>query len=422
MSIATISDLAYPSSEAISTPSVISAPENTPTTGSPKLLSPQLGRRTLPMNEDEDDEVASVTHSLLTSAIDYSHVAEQDFSYDMPDGFVPNDPEGAYFYPIYVKNPKYGKWDREPRLMLAPFVQYSLDFTYITGSAGKNEERRVVPVFIGRKARFFQKMTTGKWNDLKRGSDQEFAVNEAVTMATDPRLKGELNRFRGKDDLCNTLREMLSDAQRRVGKLQERLVKEREELAQSMHRLEEANVYEELDRYYRLAFPIPIPPRHSPVITAMEPRTRGPVEFPILMDEPRKKMRSRRNTRCFKCNKYGHKKSECMAYKPRKAAYPTRTTPEVERVPINTGEFTLLDRIALMDRKEWTPQYCTKCGKVNANHTEYECHRYEECPRCRNSGSFGFVKHHHCNPFEGGRDDMLEDGGVDEELYWNAFD
>jgi hypothetical protein len=40
-----------------------------------------------------------------------------------------------------------------------------------------------VPVFIGRKARFFQKMTTSKWNDLKRGSEQEFAVNEAVTMA-----------------------------------------------------------------------------------------------------------------------------------------------------------------------------------------------------------------------------------------------
>jgi hypothetical protein len=97
-------------------------------------------------------------------------------------------------------------------------------------------------------------------------------------------------------------------------------------------------------------------------------------------------------------------------------------TPEVERVPIDTGEFTLLDRIALMDRKEWTPAYCTKCGKVNANHTEYECPRYEECPRCRNSGSFGFVRRHRCNPFEGDRDDMLEDGGVDEELYWNAFD
>jgi hypothetical protein len=200
-------------------------------------------------------------------------------------------------------------------------------------------------------------MTTSKWNDLKRGSEQEFAVNEAVIMAADPRLKGELNRFRGKDDLCNTLREMLSDAQRRVGELQERLVKEREELAQSMRRLEEADVYEELDRYYRLAFPTPIPPRHSPEITAMEPRAKGPVEFPILMDEPKKKTRSRRNTRCFKCNKYGHKKSDCTAYKPRKAVYPTRTTPEVERVPINTGEFTLLDRIALMDRKEWVPAF-----------------------------------------------------------------
>jgi hypothetical protein len=419
MSTASISDLAYPSSEAGSTPSIVSAPENMPISGSPK----QLARRTLPMNEDEDDDVASVTHSLSTSAIDFSHIAEQDFSYDMPDGFVPNDPEGAYFYPIYVKNPKYGKWDREPRLMLAPFVQYSLDFTYVTGSAGKNEERRVVPVFIGRKARFFQKMTTDKWNDLKRGSEQEFAVNEAINMAADPRLKGELNRFRGKDDLCKTLQEMLSDAQRRVGELQERLVKEREDLVNSMRRLEEADAYEELDRYYRLAFPTTIPPRHSPEIIAMEPRAKGPAKFPVLMDEPRKKkMRSRHNTRCFKCNKYGHKKSKCMAYKPHQAVYPTRTTPEVKRVSINTGEFTLLDRIALMEQEEWTPSYCSKCGKVNANHTEYECSRYEECPRCRNSGSFGFVRRHRCNLFEGNRDDMLEDGGVDEELYWNAFD
>jgi hypothetical protein len=73
---------------------------------------------------------------------------------------------------------------------------------------------------------------------------------------------------------------MLSDAQRRVGELQERLVKEREELAQSMRRLEEADAYEELDRYYRLAFPTLIPPRLSPVITALEPRTRGPSRIP----------------------------------------------------------------------------------------------------------------------------------------------
>jgi hypothetical protein len=186
MSIDSVSDLAYPSSKAISTPSIVLAPENMPTTSPKEAQSPQLGQCTLPMNKDEDEDVASITHSLLTSAIDFSHIAEQDFSYNMPDGFVPNDPDGQYFYPIYVKIPKYRKWDREPKLMLAPFVQYSLDFTYITGSAGKNEETHMVPIYIGRKACFFQKMMTSKWNDLKRGSDQEFAVNKAVMMAADP--------------------------------------------------------------------------------------------------------------------------------------------------------------------------------------------------------------------------------------------
>jgi hypothetical protein len=215
---------------------------------------------------------------------------------------------------------------------------------------------------------------------------------------------------------------MLSDSQRRVGKLQERLVKEQEELVQSMHCLEEADAYEELDQYYRLAFPTPIPPQHSPVITAMEPRSKGLSKFPILMDEPKKKVHSRYSIKCFECNKYGHKKSKCKAYKPCKVVHPTRTTPEVEQVNINTGEFTLLDCIALMDREEWTLPYCRKCGTVNANHQELKCHHYEECPHCRNSGSFGFVKCHHCTPFEGGRDDMLEDGGVNKELYWSTWD
>jgi hypothetical protein len=376
------------------------------------------------MKEDKDeDNVASVVQSLLTSTIDYSHIAEQDFSYNMPDGFVPNDPEGRYFYPVYVKNPKFRKWDKEPKLMLAPFVWYTVNFTYVTGSAGRNEENCTVPVFIGRKAHFFQKMMTDKWNDLKQGSNQEFAVNEAIALAGDPRLTGKLNHFRGKDNLCRVLKEMLNNAQKRVGKLQEKLIKEHEELVNSMCQLEEADIYEELDCYYRPAFPTPIPPQHSPVLTAMETRQKGPSKFPVLMDgEPKKKNCSRHSIRCFKCGKYGHKKSDCVAYKPHKVAYPTHTTPEEEQVKVDTGEFTLLDRIALLDCKEWTLPYCSKCGKVNANHVKLECHCYEEGPHCRNLGSFGLVRCHHCTPFEGDRDNMFEDMGVKDKLYWNAYD
>ena len=53
-------------------------------------------------------------------------------------------------------------------------------------------------------------------------------------MAADHRLKGELNRFMGKDSLCRVLREMPSDAQKRVGKLQEKLIKEHKELTNSI--------------------------------------------------------------------------------------------------------------------------------------------------------------------------------------------
>jgi hypothetical protein len=142
--------------------------------------------------EDNDDNVASVTHSLLTSTIDYNHITEQNFSINAPDGFVPNDPKGCYFYPIYVKNPKFGKWDNEPCLMLTPYIQYSTNYTYVTGSAGRNKELRTVPVFVGHRVHFYQKMAQAKWDDLKRGSHQEFAVNEVLMIAGDPRMTGEI--------------------------------------------------------------------------------------------------------------------------------------------------------------------------------------------------------------------------------------
>src|SRR6266702_2202600 len=43
------------------------------------------------------------------------------------------------------------------------------------------------------------------WKELEEGAPQEFTVNEALMVEGDPRLHGEVNRFRGKRALVDTL-------------------------------------------------------------------------------------------------------------------------------------------------------------------------------------------------------------------------
>src|SRR6266702_2855640 len=68
----------------------------------------QLGRRTVPIVE---------VATMVTSTIDYNWEAELDDeeSEEAPVGYIPNDPLGRMFYPIYVKNPNYNPRDRGTR-------------------------------------------------------------------------------------------------------------------------------------------------------------------------------------------------------------------------------------------------------------------------------------------------------------------
>jgi hypothetical protein len=163
-----------------------------------------------------------------------------------------------------------------------------------------------------------------------------------------------------------------------------------------MHQLEEADTYKELDCYYCITFPTIIPPCTSLNITPLEPRLSGPVELPMLMDSEKpckKKSTSKKGPWCFKCNQYRHKCNMCMSQARRKVVYPSISTPEEDVwVEVKISNMTLLEHIALLDRQEWTPPSCSRCGKVNANHNKLECSKYEKCDCCGNTGSFGYVK------------------------------
>ena len=102
--------------------------------------------------------------------------------------------------------------------MIAPYIQYSPDFTKVTGTKGVGFKRRTIPVYIGRRSRVAQKMTMEKWKYLRRDTDTEFVVNDALAEIRDPRLTGEVNRFRGLTDVKDTLDKLMHEATQRVNR------------------------------------------------------------------------------------------------------------------------------------------------------------------------------------------------------------
>ena len=100
----------------------------------------------------------------------------------------------------------YGKWDAEEPMVVAKFVQYSADYMHVTGCNGKAYPRKTIPVYVGRRATNYGKVTAEQWRELRRGSPQEFMVNEVVADLNDARIVGELNRFRGEGRPCRYLR------------------------------------------------------------------------------------------------------------------------------------------------------------------------------------------------------------------------
>jgi hypothetical protein len=123
------------------TPSIVSVPDNTPE----RPLTPQLARRTEPF----DEEVASTFGRLST--IDYNQPEEEEDPYRAPPGFIPNSRDGRLFYPVYVKDSNYDATAGGTRTMLAPYIQYSSDYTKVTGTEGVGFERRTIPVYIGKR-------------------------------------------------------------------------------------------------------------------------------------------------------------------------------------------------------------------------------------------------------------------------------
>jgi hypothetical protein len=405
-------------------PSVVSAPDNTP-----EPLSPQLAHHSLPIREDKEESV-----------VNYDRAEEQLTELTAPVGYIPNTPHSKHFYPIYVTTKKYREEGTGPRIVIAPFIKYNPDYTYVFGTEGEGCEIRNIPVQVGRRAQHYERMTGAKWRDLRKGDIWEFAINEALEDLGDIRLKGELNRFRGLTDQKEILADLLRDAQDRVNEITREAVVIDRALDGCMRRLEMSNAHRELEDRFQRSFPFPTRPRHSPECTPIAPRRGGPTEMPILHEQ------EKRQLKCYRCKKEDHVVSQCpmkrmqkSCKKCGKAGHRTRKCPrkmpevEVTVSTVESGEIrsdqepnkmTLLERVALLDHQEWYPDSCRRCGVVDPKHNDLECPLYEHCSRCGGNGAYGYVNQHVC--YAGKNDDEVSlgwsDNDVNYDLYWNNGD
>ena len=226
-----------------------------------------------------------------------------------PQGFILNELDGQYFYPIHVPNPLYGKWDHKSHSILAKYIQYNADYTYVTGTAGQGYSQHTIPVYISRQTSFYTPMTPAKWQEFRCGAPQEFLINKAIADMADPRIVGEVNHLRGKMELKDTLDKLHRDAQHCLDEIMKEYLIVKQDLVTTKYRIEHANLHSLVQDQLKWSFPAPVQP--SPEPTPLIPHIHGPAEMPILMDgHPRQ-------VKCFCCRKQGHKAHECKSKRPK---------------------------------------------------------------------------------------------------------
>ena len=422
------------------------APAPTPTDSS--IPSPPDNTPTNPLSPIDDNDNA------ITSIISYHEQAPPAVDLSVPPlGYIRNDMDSRFFYPIYIKNQLHNSSSGEDKYILAPFIKYTSDYTQVHGTQGTGCEICTLPVQIGRVVRYANNMTTEMWARLRRGSEQQFMVDEALEQLGDPRLRGEVNYYRGKADVLDTLNDLYQSAMSEANCLMREVLTVEGEVRRSQQRLQRANAYDEIWNKCLVVFPPTYTnPARSPEPCPLPPRPRGPVEMPVLMgEEPHTehkrrcltcrsknhathKCHQKRPYKCGKCGQFGHGRRTCKIKlaplaegvpepSPIEKQVATRTHPLpslLERAH-DLPKMTLLERLELMDRLEWTPKACPLCAKVDPGHNRLGCPRYEKCWSCGGLGAKGFVNKHTC-PGPNKEDDpwMGADNDADMDLYWNG--
>ena len=182
-----------------------------------------------PINDNND---------AVTSIISYHEQSAPTVDLSVPPlGYIHNDMDSRFFYPIYIKNQLHNS-DGGDKYILAPFIKYTSDYTQVHGTQGTGCEIRTLPVQIGRVVRYANNMTTEQWNCLRRNSEQQFMVDKALEQLGDPRLRGEINYFRGKADVLDTLNNLYRGAMSEANKLMREVLTVEGEVKRSQQRIQ----------------------------------------------------------------------------------------------------------------------------------------------------------------------------------------
>ena len=280
----------------------------------------------------------------------------------------------------------------------------------MTGTRGQSHERRTIPSLHWQGSEAFPTNDLGHVEGLRTGLEMEFMVNDSMAHLNNPRLNGEINRFRGKSELVQTLEKMLHDLQGQVTEVQGQLVRTYDKLGMCKQRLERADVYGELYRLNRRRYPSQRVSRVGPLL----PRVGGPVEMPILADDIPGPIRhqkawrtnqKRKKPHCYTCKKRGHLSYKC----------PTRQVEEGEV----TQESMREERMKLLNRIDWTPSCCIKCGSRTPDTRHWSAQSMSSAAGCGGSGAYMYLRRHECRPIID-EDEVLLHDDTDYDLYWNV--
>ena len=89
---------------------------------------------------------------------------------------------------------------------------------------------------------------------------------------------------------------------------------------------------------------------------------------------------------------------------------------------VQKPEMSLLDQFSLLDKEQWFPEVCTRCGKANPGHTGLGCPLLEQCRRCGGTGPSGFLRRHTCEPKKDTHEWDNQVNEPDFDLYWNEYE
>ena len=195
-----------------------------PSAGTPLQTPTDMSIPSPPDNTPADavSPIIDDNNGAITSIISYHEQAAPAINLGVPPlGYIHNNMDSQFVYPIYIKNQLHIS-DRGDKYILTPFIKYTSDYTQVHGMQGTGREIRTLLVQIGCSVRYTNNMTSEMWGHLRRGSKQQFMVDEAMEQLgdpRDPRLRGEVNYYWGKANILETLNNLYCRTMSEANKL-----------------------------------------------------------------------------------------------------------------------------------------------------------------------------------------------------------